>query len=124
MTYTYPHNTSLNLQHCLYHLSILLSLYSSFLPSDPNERAFFWIPNSTLTTPSELLDTPLADRMYIDPGEVVRVRVEADDFGDDEPGPTKQPEAGGMPAKREQRRAPYVICVRNRIMWNILLYRD
>jgi len=93
-------------------LSFFLLIFSA---SDPNERAYFWIPDSTLSTPSELLDTPLSDRMYIDPGEVVRVRVEADDFCDDEPGPTKQPEAGGMPVKREQRRAPYVICVSNRI---------
>ncbi|KAF8894240.1 RNA polymerase Rpb7 [Gymnopilus junonius] len=56
---------------------------------DPNERAHFWIPDSTLTTATELLDTPLTERMYIDQGEVVRVRVEADEFCDDEPGPIK-----------------------------------
>src|SRR5882757_6605020 len=27
--------------------------------SDPNERCHFWIPESTLTTSTELLDTPL-----------------------------------------------------------------
>ena len=48
--------------------------------------------------------------MYIDSGEVVRVRVEADDFCDDEPGPTKASE-GAVAAAQLPRRAPYVVCV-------------
>ena len=48
--------------------------------------------------------------MYIDSGEVVRVRVEADDFCDDEPGPTKASE-GAVAAAQQPRRAPYMICV-------------
>ncbi|KDR81078.1 hypothetical protein GALMADRAFT_241694 [Galerina marginata CBS 339.88] len=56
---------------------------------DPNERSHFWIPDSPLTSPSELLDTPTAGRMYIDQAEVLRVRVEADGFCDDEPGPPR-----------------------------------
>jgi len=47
--------------------------------------------------------------MYIDKGEVCRVRVEADEFCDDEPGPPKATE--GVVVRREQGRAPYVICV-------------
>ncbi|KAF8885053.1 polymerase III polypeptide H [Gymnopilus junonius] len=66
----------------------------------------FWIPDSTLTTATELLDTPLTERMYIDQGEVVRVRVEADEFCDDEPGPIKVSE-GVVQAKREGKRPNY-----------------
>jgi len=76
---------------------------------DPNERAYFWLPDSEATTPHELLESPIADRMYIDQSEVVRVRVEADEFYDDEPGPPKAAE--GVAVKREVRRAPYsIIC--------------
>lgn len=48
--------------------------------------------------------------MYIDQGEIVRVRVEADEFYDDEPGPPKATE--GVQVKRELRRSPYSIIVR------------
>ncbi|KAL4072838.1 RNA polymerase III subunit Rpc25-domain-containing protein [Scleroderma yunnanense] len=76
---------------------------------DPNERAHFWLPDSNATTAHELLESPTADRMYIDQGEVIRVRVEADEFYDDEPGPPKAAE--GVAIKREARRPPYtVIC--------------
>ncbi|KAF8959611.1 polymerase III polypeptide H [Flammula alnicola] len=75
---------------------------------DPNERAHFWIPDSELTTTTELLDTPVAERMYIDQGEVVRIRVESDEFCDDEPGPPKATE--GVQVKREPKRPPYVVC--------------
>ncbi|KIM68256.1 hypothetical protein SCLCIDRAFT_1209673 [Scleroderma citrinum Foug A] len=76
---------------------------------DPNERAHFWLPDSGATTTHELLESPTADRMYIDQGEIVRVRVETDEFYDDEPGPPKAAE--GVAIKREARRPPYtVIC--------------
>ncbi|PAV20044.1 polymerase III polypeptide H [Pyrrhoderma noxium] len=81
---------------------------------DPNERAHFWIPmdeselEAQIPTQHELLDTPTDRRMYIDSGEIVRVRVEADEFFDDEPGPPKAAE-GVMAAKRERRRSPYTI---------------
>lgn len=77
--------------------------------SDPNERAHFWLPDSELTSIHDMLDTPVAERMYIDQGEVVRVRVEADDFYDDEPGPPKMAE--GVQIKSEAKRAPYNIIV-------------
>lgn len=78
--------------------------------SDPNERAHFWLPNSELK-PNELLDSPTVERMFIDKGEVVRVRVEADEFYDDEPGPIKM--ADGVQVVREvQARAPFTITVR------------
>jgi DNA-directed RNA polymerase III subunit RPC8 len=48
--------------------------------------------------------------MYIDTGEIVRVRVESDDFFDDEPGPPKATE-GVMLTKTERRRPPYTITV-------------
>jgi len=48
--------------------------------------------------------------MYIDQGEVVRVRVEADQFCDDEPGPQKFVEGVGAEGKARVR-APYNIIV-------------
>lgn len=48
--------------------------------------------------------------MYIDQGEVLRVRVEADEFCDDEPGPPRAAE--GVAARREPTRPPYIVCVR------------
>ena len=79
------------------------------LLSDPNERAHFWLPDSEVTTSHQLLESATADRMYIDQGEIVRVRVEVDEFYDDEPGPPKAAE--GVVIKREARRAPYTIIV-------------
>lgn len=78
--------------------------------SDPNERAHFWLPGSEAKTAHELLDSPTDDRMYIDAGEIVRVRVEADEFYDDEPGPPKATE-GVQQMHLENRRAPYTITV-------------
>ncbi|KAF9554439.1 hypothetical protein CPC08DRAFT_174932 [Agrocybe pediades] len=75
---------------------------------DPNERAHFWLPDSDLKTSTELLDTPVSERMYIDQGEIVRVRVESDEFYDDEPGPPKASE--GVITKHEPKRPPYVVC--------------
>ena len=52
--------------------------------------------------------------MYIDAGEVIRMRVEADEFYDDEPGPVQKPEING-PVKAastgENKRPPYTIIV-------------
>ena len=88
-----------------------LSLAPSwFIPaSDPNERAHFWLPDSEATTTHELLDSPTSSRMYIDQNEIVRVRVEADEFYDDEPGPPKAAE--GVQVRREQGRAPFSVIV-------------
>ncbi|KAF9262602.1 polymerase III polypeptide H [Marasmius fiardii PR-910] len=74
---------------------------------DPNERSFFWLPDSELTKPHEMLDTPLTERMYIDQGEIIRVRVESDEFYDDEPGPPKVQD--GVPVDIQRRRAPFSI---------------
>ena len=49
--------------------------------------------------------------MYVDAGDVVRVRVEADAFSDAEPGPPPRALEGVQQA-REGRGAPYVITVR------------
>lgn len=95
--------------------------------SDPNERAHFWIANYApleenpehVCTQHELLDTPTAERMYIDSGEVMRVRVETDEFYDDEPGPPRASE-GVMGAKAERRRPPYSITVRLFILFSHL----
>ncbi|KAJ7282019.1 RNA polymerase III subunit Rpc25-domain-containing protein [Mycena rebaudengoi] len=74
---------------------------------DPNERAHFWLPNTELKQ-SELLDSPTVERMWVDKGEVVRVRVESDEFYDDEPGPIKM--SDGVQVVREvQARAPFTV---------------
>lgn len=93
------------------HPEFLLRRTSFLSPtrSDPNERAHFWLPESESKTSHELLESPTADRMYIDQGEIVRVRVEVDEFYDDEPGPPKAAE--GVVIKREPRRAPYTVIV-------------
>jgi hypothetical protein len=77
------------------------------------ERAHFWLPNSESASPTthELLDSPTSERMYIDQNEIVRVRVEMDEFWDDEPGPPKAQE--GVHVRRELRRAPFSIIVRS-----------
>jgi len=97
-----------NLPHCKSNYKLLSHLFSS-RSSDPNERAHFWLPDSEATTTHELLDSPTSSRMYIDQNETVRIRVEADEFYDDEPGPPKAAE--GVQVRREQRRAPFSIIV-------------
>ena len=59
--------------------------------------------------------------MYIDAGETLRVRVESDEFCDDEPGPPKAAE-GVMIAKAERRRPPYTIVVSNSISCTLPLH--
>ncbi|KAI4519977.1 hypothetical protein K525DRAFT_225977 [Schizophyllum commune Loenen D] len=107
---------SLNFFDDVYIPAMYLPQPSAF---DPNERAHFWLPNPP-ENPSEteplsvhvLLDTPTDTRMYIDAGEVIRMRVEADEFYDDEPGPVQKPEING-PVKAaptgENKRPPYTI---------------
>ncbi|KAH9913452.1 uncharacterized protein BXZ73DRAFT_106927 [Epithele typhae] len=56
---------------------------------DPSERAHFWLPGSEVTSSHELFASPLAEWMYIEAAGVLRVRVEADEFHDDELGPPK-----------------------------------
>ena len=91
-------------------LSIFIFSFLNHLnTSDPNERCHFWMSESTLTSSAELLDTPIAERMYIERDEIIRVRVESDEFYDDEPGPPKLAE--GVQVKRESKRAPYTVCV-------------
>ncbi|KAF7309525.1 hypothetical protein MIND_00323300 [Mycena indigotica] len=76
---------------------------------DPNERAHFWHASGDAEAKqTELLDTPVTERMWIDKGEIVRVRVEGDEFYDDEPGPVKMAE-GVQVVKEVQTRAPFTI---------------
>lgn len=79
--------------------------------SDPNERAYFWLPSSEVTSTHELLDSPEAERLYIDQGEIVRVRVERDEFCDDEPGPPKATEGVLINGQGQARRLPYTVTV-------------
>lgn len=107
-----PEPSSLSvLFHTVY---LLVCTETLALCSDPNERAYFWVADPDSAAP-DLLDTPLTSRMYIDASEVVRVRVEADEFYDDEPGPPKAQDGvmvNGQAKEREGRRAPYTITVR------------
>ncbi|KAH7105966.1 RNA polymerase III subunit Rpc25-domain-containing protein, partial [Auriculariales sp. MPI-PUGE-AT-0066] len=74
---------------------------------DPDQQKYFWVPsqaeNDTLDW-ENLLDSPLGERQYIDPRDVVRVRVEADEFREAQPEP---PKAGDTPTR--ERMAPYVV---------------
>lgn len=56
-----------------------------------------------------MLDTPLTSRMYIDRNEVMRIRIESDEFFDDEPGPPKAAE--GVLVQKPLRRSPYQVTV-------------
>jgi len=76
---------------------------------DPNERAYFWLPSSEATSTHELLDSPETERLYIDQGEIVRVRVERDEFCDDEPGPPKATEGVLISGQVQARRLPYTV---------------
>ena len=102
-------------KHCLQNANSERHHYS-----DPKERAHFWLPGSESTSSHELLDSALTDRMYIDAGDVLRVRVEADEFHDDEPGPPKAHE--GVQQVRESRRPPYTITVRAAIAERLVAY--
>jgi hypothetical protein len=93
-------------KHHAAQFSVWLRLYS-----DPNERAYFWLPSSEATSTHELLDSPEADRLYIDQGEIVRVRVERDEFCDDEPGPPKATEGVLISGQGQARRLPYTVTV-------------
>jgi len=85
----------------------LLPLPSTF---DPNEQAFFWAPQMPEeSTRLELLDGDKEDRFYIDPGNMVRFRVESDEFIDEEPGPPKALEGVRLELVKEAKRPPYSI---------------
>ena len=89
--------------------------FSCTIYSDPNERAYFWLPSSEATSTHELLDSPESERLYIDQGEIVRVRVERDEFCDDEPGPPKATEGVLISGQGQVRRLPYTVTVSSRI---------
>ena len=65
----------------------------------------------------ELLDSPEAERLYIDQGEIVRVRVERDEFCDDEPGPPKATEGVLISGQGQVRRLPYTVTVSPQIFF-------
>jgi DNA-directed RNA polymerase III subunit RPC8 len=94
------------------------------LSSDPNERAYFWLPSSEATSTHELLDSPEAERLYIDQGEIVRVRVERDEFCDDEPGPPKATEGVLISGQGQARRLPYTVAVSPQDFFNCISTRQ
>jgi DNA-directed RNA polymerase III subunit RPC8 len=79
--------------------------------SDPNERAYFWLPSPEATSTHELLDPPETERLFIDQGEIVRVRVERNEFCEDEPGPPKAAEGVLISRQLHTRRLPYTVAV-------------
>ena len=88
------------------------SVFDCSMPSDPNELAFFWAPQMPEeSTRLELLDGDKEDRFYIDPGNLIRFRVESDVFIDDEPGPPKALEGVRLELAKEAKRPPYSITV-------------
>ncbi|KDN47117.1 hypothetical protein RSAG8_03894, partial [Rhizoctonia solani AG-8 WAC10335] len=93
------------------------SMISTF-HGDHNEQAFFWLPPHHWTSdepPSttQLLDTDITTRLYLDRNEVIRLRVERDEFYDNEPGPrkadTSQPGQEERVEDDADRKAPYTI---------------
>jgi DNA-directed RNA polymerase III subunit RPC8 len=101
-------------QPCALYVSLFSFVFKAYFyrcipSSDPNERAYFWLPGSEATSTHELLDSPVTERLYIDQGEIVRVRVERDEFCDEEPGPPKATE--GVLISGEARRLPYTVTV-------------
>lgn len=81
--------------------------------SDPNERAWFWLPKETDSEKAQwedLLDSPLVERQYLFQSDVVRVRVTTEKFYDVEPGP---PKANAAAPGADERRSPYVVTVRS-----------
>jgi hypothetical protein len=119
-TYLFPPLIYLNQAHCMFRHQTAHLFDPNHPLSDPNERCHFWIPDSSLTSSTELLDTPVSERMYIERDEVVRVRVECDEFYDDEPGPPKLTE--GVQVKREPSRAPYSVCVSKSLVCILSIY--
>ncbi|EPQ27553.1 uncharacterized protein PFL1_05091 [Pseudozyma flocculosa PF-1] len=65
---------------------------------DHQERAFFWLFEARTPQIAEdpLLSAP-EERMYLDPGELIRFSVESDQFYDAEPGPPSGTDASGGP---------------------------
>ena len=79
--------------------------------SDPNERAYLWLPSSKATATHELLDSLETERLNIDQGEIVRVRVERDEFCDDELGTPKATEDNLIKGQVQARGLPYTVTV-------------
>jgi DNA-directed RNA polymerase III subunit RPC8 len=69
---------------------MMSSLADLRLPSDPVMRRWFWYPDDDerILSPSELLNTVVASRLYIDPGEPFRFRVDSVQWQDIRPEPS------------------------------------
>jgi DNA-directed RNA polymerase III subunit RPC8 len=87
----------------------LLLVLNHLNTSDSNERFHFGVHPTLTSSGAGLLDTPVAERMYIERDEIICVRVESDEFYDDEPGPPKLTD--GVQVKKESKRPPYTVCV-------------
>ena len=81
------------------------------LCSDPNERAYFWLPSFEATSTHELLDPPEAECLYIDQSEIVRVCVERVEFCDDELVPPKATKGVFISGQGQIWRLPYAVTV-------------
>ncbi|KAG8745006.1 DNA-directed RNA polymerase III subunit rpc25 [Ceratobasidium sp. 414] len=59
---------------------------------------------------TQLLDTDVTTRLYLDRNEIIRIRIERDEFYDNEPGPRKA--ESGLEERVDDdidRKAPYTI---------------
>lgn len=66
---------------------------------------------------TQLLDTDITTRLYLDRNEVIRLRVERDEFYDNEPGPRKaEPGQEERVEDEGDRKAPYTITVSENLL--------
>ena len=113
---------------------------SSYIPTprafDHAEQTWFWAPGAAADEPKEPLGTgldsaflggedyatdalsvPKEERAYLDVGEIIRFRVEAEEFLEDQPDPKRGPgvRAGAngtsVESDGDRQQAPYVITV-------------
>lgn len=98
---------------------------AAFIPTprayDHSESAWFWAPTAAVDEAADdaldpalegnnemaALDVPKEERAYLGRGEILRFRVEAEEFPEDEPGAPKSQQEGEPP----ERQAPYIITV-------------
>ncbi|PVG02100.1 hypothetical protein CPB86DRAFT_752314 [Serendipita vermifera] len=77
---------------------------------DSSRQKFFWSPTlDEDATRTQLMDSPISERLYIELDAPIKFRVEGDEFHDEEPGPPKMSEGVRIDLTKEPKRAPYRI---------------
>lgn len=80
--------------------------HRSIYTVNPTNAHVFWLPSSETASTHELLDSPGGASVY----RPRRIRVERDEFCDDEPGPPKAPERVILVSGQGQaRRLPFTV---------------